>query len=189
MPEQCLAYEFQSTLPVRGATHLRAGAAHVRAISIHAPREGSDSRRELCPVYPSRFQSTLPVRGATLLDNHQLRHKIISIHAPRKGSDWAVNTDLWDAWISIHAPRKGSDAGSKREMLISGLFQSPLPVRGATSAVCASWLAVIFQSTLPVRGATRARAPHPHIPRVISIHAPRKGSDIPIHQKDDQMVC
>ena len=67
-----------------------------------------------------------------MLDNHQLRHKIISIHAPRKGSDWAVNTDLWDAWISIHAPRKGSDAGSKREMLISGLFQSTLPVRGAT---------------------------------------------------------
>ena len=118
---------------MRGATRRGLATSYTNYISIHAPREGSDSRRELCPVYPSRFQSTLPVRGATWLDNHQLRHKIISIHAPRKGSDWAVNTDLWDAWISIHAPRKGSDAGSKREMLISGLFQSTLPVRGATS--------------------------------------------------------
>ncbi len=127
-----LIFEFQSTLPVRGATHLRAGAAHVRAISIHAPRKGSDMARGLLSSLRKKFQSTLPVRGATA------------------DQDGAV---------------------------CDALFQSTLPVRGATSAVCASWLAVIFQSTLPVRGATRARAPHPHIPRVISIHAPRKGSD------------
>ena len=73
------------------------------------------------------------MRGATRRGLATSYTNYISIHAPREGSDWAVNTDLWDAWISIHAPRKGSDAGSKREMLISGLFQSTLPVRGATS--------------------------------------------------------
>ena len=56
-------------------------------ISIHAPREGSDTffwrkRRQF-----QRFQSTLPVRGATHrlhVDGIGLQ---ISIHAPREGSD------------------------------------------------------------------------------------------------------
>ena len=34
-------------------------------ISIHAPREGSDDRYSLLPVRGFQFQSTLPVRGAT----------------------------------------------------------------------------------------------------------------------------
>ena len=34
--------EFQSTLPVKGATISRAAVYHVGGISIHAPREGSD---------------------------------------------------------------------------------------------------------------------------------------------------
>ena len=56
---------FQSTLPVRGATAVKAG-----------------------DVAPLIFQSTLPVRGATFTgvqvpDGSQE----ISIHAPREGSD------------------------------------------------------------------------------------------------------
>ena len=56
---------FQSTLPVRGATADALNWAKISEISIHAPREGSDS-----PALPSgpefgEFQSTLPVRGAT----------------------------------------------------------------------------------------------------------------------------
>ena len=80
--------EFQSTLPVRGATSTgndytlptgisihapREGSDHnalsqayyTSKISIHAPREGSDDKA-LCPICrKSSFQSTLPVRGAT----------------------------------------------------------------------------------------------------------------------------
>ena len=56
-------------------------------ISIHAPREGSDSMRQ-----------SSPLRGLG-----------ISIHAPREGSDCHENTaGKWQA-ISIHAPREGSD--------------------------------------------------------------------------------
>ena len=36
--------QFQSTLPARGATHLRVILLFNLEISIHAPREGSDSR-------------------------------------------------------------------------------------------------------------------------------------------------
>ena len=55
---------FQSTLPVRGATHIGGPGLVVEFISIHAPREGSD------------------------LDNRGTLEEIpISIHAPREGSD------------------------------------------------------------------------------------------------------
>ena len=57
--------KFQSTLPVRGATVNTGNYVSDVAISIHAPRAGSD-----WPAIPglrdmSVFQSTLPVRGAT----------------------------------------------------------------------------------------------------------------------------
>ena len=80
-------YIFQSTLPVWGATIGRCHVAHLAAISIHAPRVGSDrpssastpSRANFNPRSPcgerrlkrygkrllASFQSTLPVWGAT----------------------------------------------------------------------------------------------------------------------------
>ena len=84
-----------------------------------------------------------------------LRGLQISIHAPREGSDpegchWG---QLYQ--ISIHAPREGSDPGCLDR---SGLQR-------------------VFQSTLPVRGATVARGLQKSLPR-ISIHAPREGSDL-----------
>ena len=56
-------------------------------------------------------------------------------------------------------------------------FQSTLPVRGATRArkILAN-LRKKFQSTLPVRGATTGQGRHA-LYRLISIHAPRAGSD------------
>ena len=57
-----------------------------QAISIHAPREGSDAG--------PRF------------DVHRLA---ISIHAPREGSDEALKLQRIGIRISIHAPREGSD--------------------------------------------------------------------------------
>ena len=66
--------EFQSTLPVRGATLWTANNAILSvAISIHAPREGSDVRSNLTPSRPGGFQSTLPVRGATANISKMLR--------------------------------------------------------------------------------------------------------------------
>ena len=67
-------------------------------ISIHAPREGSDSA----------------VRG-------QVRWTAISIHAPREGSDTPIlgrRFRIED--ISIHAPREGSDAASLHGHQIAG---------------------------------------------------------------------
>ena len=56
------------------------------------------------------------------------------------------------------------------------VFQSTLPVRGATRPEVDLCPAQIFQSTLPVRGATDLIALG-IFACVISIHAPREGSD------------
>ena len=60
----CPLRKFQSTLPVRGATTWTALWNASKQISIHAPREGSDSVEAL-----------------------KRMRKMISIHAPREGSD------------------------------------------------------------------------------------------------------
>ena len=106
----------------------------VRGISIHAPREGSDRRRdivdpagEVISIHAPRegsdelwrqsqdlfegFLSTLPARGATQQVVQDQRLGGISIHAPREGSDREELRIIRDTCgISIHAPREGSDS-------------------------------------------------------------------------------
>ena len=178
------------------------------------PKHGRDF------LYPP-FQSTLPVWGATLLrawlpfwkfyfnprspcgERHQLKRDdpyiFISIHAPRVGSD-----------TSSSAARSGgrdfnprSPCGERLRQLGSLnswiLFQSTLPVWGATKLLPGLNKLLGFQSTLPVWGATvklflkgvfnlyfnprspcgerRPRASFNQLKRDISIHAPRVGSD------------
>ena len=123
----------------------------------------------------------------------------ISIHAPRTGSDYTALLPPSSQWISIHAPRTGSDVCDSVLNSVDSLFQSTLPARGATFGIlrCVADLksfqstlpargatagagifqpARIFQSTLPARGAT-ARDAGLDTGIIISIHAPRTGSD------------
>ena len=80
---------FLSTLPARGATRIAAFLHPKSAISIHAPREGSDA------IYPGVGKYDIP----------------ISIHAPREGSDGGHGYPRpRRPAISIHAPREGSDS-------------------------------------------------------------------------------
>ena len=101
---------FQSTLPARGATLHRGCGARRRAISIHAPRTGSD----VVEVY------------------NVVAHNQISIHAPRTGSDGSYFQIPHTMGISIHAPRTGSDIRMCCCRLSRKRFQSTLPARGAT---------------------------------------------------------
>ena len=84
-----------------------------------------------------------------------VKYPPISIHAPRVGSDYdkPFVSDLGS--ISIHAPRVGSDSWSD----------------------CRHPSETVFQSTLPVWGATGAGAVEVVADYRISIHAPRVGSD------------
>ena len=191
---------FQSTLPARGATqrgrcawlgcddfnprsphgerhvgivHPPLGRRHFNPRSPHGERRSSCSFSSISLI----FQSTLPARGATKTTGHSKEFLNISIHAPRTGSDRKSTTS--------------SSAGRK--------FQSTLPARGATPPSCKEARHLAFQSTLPARGATAKRSfalcaaayfnpRSPHGERhgrklviqarlIISIHAPRTGSD------------
>ncbi len=144
---------FQSTLPVWGATP--AGA-----------RGGGDM---------GEFQSTLPVWGATCVALDGGLQWEISIHAPRVGSDY--KKCRLSKWANFN-PRSpcGERPWKTPRTWRQTLFQSTLPVWGATLWTYASAMEFPFQSTLPVWGATVYKGRF-RLSRHISIHAPRVGSD------------
>ena len=128
-----LAYQiFQSTLPVRGAT-------------MTIPPS---------PWLPTAFQSTLPVRGATAMVAAGIFHRAISIHAPRAGSDGLIERRI--NRYKYFNPRSpcGERQYQMHKRYATLLFQSTLPVRGATQYHNNFPHHEQFQSTLPVRGAT-----------------------------------
>ena len=127
-------------------------------------------------LYIRAFQSTLPVGGATTASRKGKLKRIISIHAPRGGSDLVTLPLESRKMISIHAPRGGSD---KQFVQKSGQItyfnpRSPWGERPPSRTTPANLL--LFQSTLPVGGATDGRI-SPETTLGISIHAPRGGSD------------
>ena len=59
-PMAARSSRFQSTLPARGATEISDDPEGLSGISIHAPREGSDRRREGTPHSPRDFNPRSP---------------------------------------------------------------------------------------------------------------------------------
>ena len=169
---------FQSTLPARGATAYLRRSRHPRLHFNPRSPHGERLVRGHGSVRRNQFQSTLPARGAT-------REIII---------------DAADMSISIHAPRTGSDVVQLKVVYRREKFQSTLPARGATCKTCVRrWEPAYFNPRSPHgerrlsrRPGVRAsdfnpRSPHGerHLFRalrrahiVISIHAPRTGSDL-----------
>ena len=170
--------KFQSTLPVRGATCLDDRGGGLAGISIHAPREGSDtdgriaSRCGLISIHAPREGSDVlhwlkirffdrisihaPREGSDGEKEQEPTEPAISIHAPREGSDhteWISDKDTLH--ISIHAPREGSDACT-----FSVFLKDEISIHAPREG--SDWYEgdcmpsnLLFQSTLPVRGATR----------------------------------
>ena len=166
---------FQSTLPARGATTNRTDRNYSTAISIHAPRTGSDtSHKFLFVQHPISIHA--PRTGSDLYAIGKLRLCIISIHAPRTGSDYAAAQGYTVVHISIHAPRTGSDFCKSCRLIINNDFNPRSPHGERRSGVYATRYSIQFQSTLPARGATE-RFRRVLQAMSISIHAPRTGSD------------
>ena len=146
---------FQSTLPLRGATVVVHGprkrlgiSIHAplagsdgphglrprdRAISIHAPLAGSDTSPSNSPVQPSNFNPRSPCG-----------------ERPNSRSPCA-------AWfrISIHAPLAGSDRNLTQRLILVQHFNPRSPCGERQNRLGTSNRNAIFQSTLPLRGATR----------------------------------
>ena len=137
-----------------GATHCGQHQRDTTGISIHAPRVGSDQPGRSTPSTIFVFQSTLPVWGATKDGVKVIQVQRISIHAPRVGSDPGSGQErLVESDFNPRSPC--GERPDKRDQ-ISGrnLFQSTLPVWGATKDCRYYQDAKVFQSTLPVWGAT-----------------------------------
>ena len=79
--------------------------------------------------------------------------------------------------ISIHAPRVGSDLSFCRRNRYSKYFNPRSPCGERPLPKRTTWSPKLFQSTLPVWGATYAWL-NIATPFIISIHAPRVGSDL-----------
>ena len=100
---------FQSALPLRGATRDLAALERDYGISIRAPLAGSDADAR-----------------------HRIHHLRISIRAPLAGSDRDLAALERDCGISIRAPLAGSDYSMAANAGETKVFQSALPLRGAT---------------------------------------------------------
>ena len=147
------------------------------------------------------FQSTLPLRGATGL-RRAVRQacRNFNPHSPCGERRRHGSADGRRLAISIHTPLAGSDGLANGIVDNNFIFQSTLPLRGATRTMALPRCTPVFQSTLPLRGATpdscanagsNAAYFNPHSPcgerprqvdhatvtHDISIHTPLAGSD------------
>ena len=102
--------KFQSTHPMRGATHFCNLGDCIRRFQSTHPMRGATLLVSLLPRPRLGFQSTHPMRGATARDARRARVSVISIHAPHAGCDSRTSYLCWSSCISIHAPHAGCDA-------------------------------------------------------------------------------
>ncbi len=127
---------FQSALPVWGATREVAYGLRVPGISIRAPRVGSDPMGRGREPLRMAFQSALPVWGATPSSGSSSQSRCYfnprSPCGERQGASLQYGSTIQ---ISIRAPRVGSDLVG-RFICSSSIFQSALPVWGATATFC-----------------------------------------------------
>ena len=131
----------QAALPCKISIHAPRGGSDtingqfrkIAVISIHAPRGGSD-------VLQSRIRVT---------------HAKISIHAPHGGSDYSRCVMSYSVGISIHAPRGGSDRHNENRLEPTSHFNPRSPWGERLSLRNLPTVLLLFQSTLPVGGATQ----------------------------------
>ena len=147
--------KFQSTLPVWGATFSPASPSTAR--KNFNPRSPCGERRspESSVFFMGAISIHAPRVGSDRLKMSKTHEKNISIHAPRVGSDPNVATnDQMPTYISIHAPRVGSDIRAAQNLHRWRYFNPRSPCGERRFVLCFPRNIPKFQSTLPVWGAT-----------------------------------
>ena len=161
--------QFQSTHPVRGATHCLRLSEETRKISIHAPRAGCDAERYSNIQLDGLFQSTHPVRGATT------------------SRSW---TRALTRYFNPRTPC-GVRLSRRHTALPRWRFQSTHPVRGATRRLsqqhCASW--DYFNPRTPCGVRLANCGGMDSLDDQISIHAPRAGCDLLPCVRESRRYC
>ena len=88
-----------------------------------------------------------------------------------------LSVDKFVGSISIHAPRAGSDCVEVVPVKFLDIFQSTLPVRGATNSYWCTNSYLHISIHAPRAGSDRKSGMDSSEAMKISIHAPRAGSD------------
>ena len=174
-----ISLRFQST-PLCGERHYAEGEYFIMtSISIHAPRAGSDLAAISAAAADRQFQSTLPVRGATSRRKRFITPSVdFNPRSPCGERRKKVPIRLTRPVISIHAPRTGSDPQRGSSRMTAARFQSTLPARGATRSQSSNSIeSHDFNPRSPHGERLFALAIILAVP-LISIHAPRAGSDL-----------
>ena len=149
------------------------------------PRSPHGERREAAAALRrgAEFQSTLPARGATRHCNpaDAPQPEIFQPTLPARGATVGADVLFHPAFrISIHAPRTGSDRQRTSRAVHRRTFQSTLPARGATPSgqpeYASPQISIHFNPRSP--HGERRRGFSEHWREIISIHAPRTGSDV-----------
>ena len=151
---------------------------HASIISIHAPRTGSDGKVCADSARYGYFNPRSPHGERHFSGEPFLIMSSISIHAPRTGSDSQVACASCFPSPSFQStlPARGATRRSRSSRSRSPNFNPRSPHGERPQACQRGIMRLVFQSTLPARGATVPR--HRRCDeRVISIHAPRTGSD------------
>ena len=101
-------WRFQSTPPVKAATHKSLRTNGICRISIHAAREGGDCYGGAKTLLGAISIHAAREGGDRMLERRMAQGKI-SIHAAREGGDCLRTPKRTRASISIHAAREGGD--------------------------------------------------------------------------------
>ena len=95
------------------------------------------------------------MRGATRRDSNGFRVIVISIHTPHAGSDLYIHySKPLDLLISIHTPHAGSDWYNYKKQEVQKYFNPHSPCGERLTRTGGRKPRELFQSTLPMRGAT-----------------------------------
>ena len=158
--EQCdsIMKEFQSTRPIRGATHQYEQGSPGQDISIHAPHTGRDSSIRAGESGPGYFNPRAPYGARRDSSTNVANIAEFQSTRPIRGA----TTALWSmavtvGKISIHAPHTGRDPTTTRDTPRTSGFQSTRPIRGATSSIRAGDSGPGYFNPRAPYGARRAR--------------------------------
>ena len=148
-------YVFQSTRPLRGATHGDRRKIIPGRISIHVPRTGHDEEDFNAAVQGLTISIHVPRTGHDSAERREGRYqRHFNPRAPYGARRNRVDLHRCNFDISIHVPRTGHDDAMRYPDNPHYAFQSTCPVRGTTAIAYGTPVEPEFQSTCPVRGTT-----------------------------------
>ncbi len=146
---------FQSTLPVRGATAHTERDASGNEISIHAPRAGSDRQKVERQPSSDHFNPRSPCGERQCQDRRKHRPYHFNPRSPCGERPTRAIVLASILLFQSTLPVRGATSSPRKRLTYAMIFQSTLPVRGATMPSGSNSVPLpLFQSTLPVRGAT-----------------------------------